>query len=160
MKLGPSSSSLSPPPPKKKPNWTINDAIDAKKLASVMIATSRLMMCVSSWARTPSSSAGVSSSMIPVVAQTVADLGERPIANAFGIDVCITATFGLGRSAWMHRRSIIACSSGASCGETSRAPTARSASLSEMNTCAAKSAAMTKIATPAFAVRATATSTT
>ena len=31
----------------------------------------------------------------------------------------------------MHSRSIIACSSGASSGETSRAPIARSASLSE-----------------------------
>ena len=34
---------------------------------------------------TPSSSAGESSSMIPVVAQTVADFGERPSAKAFGI---------------------------------------------------------------------------
>ena len=65
---------------------------------------------------TPSSSAGVSSSMMPVVAQTVAFLGERPSANAFGIDVLATATFGLGRSACTHRRSIIACSCGASCG--------------------------------------------
>ena len=71
--------------------------------------------------------------MIPVVAQTVADLGERPSANAFGIRVSATATFGLGRSAWTHRRSIIACSSGASAGVTSRAPIARSASLSEPN---------------------------
>ena len=124
----------------------MNDAIVAKKLASVMIITSRLMMCVSSCARTPSSSAGDSSSMIPVVTQTVADFCERPIANALGIEECMTATFGLGRSAWMHRRSIIAWSSGASCGETSRAPTARRASLSDAKTWAAKSAAMTKIA--------------
>ena len=82
---------------------------------------------------TPSSSAGVSSSMIPVVAQTVADLGERPSAKAFGIRVSATAILGFGRSAWMHRRSIIACSSGASAGDTSRAPMARSASLSEPN---------------------------
>ena len=60
--------------------------------------------------------------MIPVVAHTVAVFGERPIANAFGIALCITPTRGLGRSAWMQRRSIIACSSGASCGETSRTP--------------------------------------
>ena len=71
--------------------------------------------------------------MIPVVAHTVADLGERPSANAFGMRVSATATFGFGRSAWMHRRSIIACSSGASAGVTSRAPMARSASLSEPN---------------------------
>src|SRR3954454_13222950 len=157
---GPSSSSLSLPPPKKKPNWTMYDAIVAKKPASVMTSTSRLMTCVSSWARTPSSSAGDRSSMIPVVAQTVADFCERPIANAFGIAVCMTATFGLGRSAWMQRRSIIAWSSGASCGVTSRAPTARNASLSDAKTCTAKIAAMRKIATPAFAARATATSTT
>ena len=70
--------------------------------------------------------------MIPVVAQTVADFCERPRAKALGMFVCATATFGLGRSAWMHSRSIIACSSGASCGETSRAPIACSASLSEV----------------------------
>ena len=86
----------------------------AKKPASVITSTSRLATWVSSCAITPSSSAGESSSMIPVVAQTVAFLGERPIANAFGMRVSATATFGLGRSAWMHRRSIIACSSGAS----------------------------------------------
>ena len=54
--------------------------------------------------------------MMPVVAQTVADLGERPSANAFGIACLATATFGLGRSACTHRRSIIACSCGACCG--------------------------------------------
>ena len=69
--------------------------------------------------------------MIPVVAQTVAFFGERPIANAFGMRVSATATLGFGRSACTHSRSIIACSSGASCGVTSRAPMARRASLSE-----------------------------
>ena len=54
--------------------------------------------------------------MMPVVAQTVADLGERPSANAFGIAVWATATFGFGRSACTHRRSIIACSCGACSG--------------------------------------------
>ena len=105
----------------------------AKKPASVITSTSRLATWVSSCAITPSSSAGESSSMIPVVAHTVAYFGERPIANAFGIRVSATATFGFGRSAWTHRRSIIACSSGASAGVTSRAPIARSASLSEPN---------------------------
>jgi hypothetical protein len=74
----------------------------------------------------------------PVVAHTVADFWERPIANALGIEDCMTATFGLGRSAWMQRRSIIACSSGASWGETSRTPIARIAILSEAKTCSAK----------------------
>ena len=50
-----------------------------------MTITSRLATWVSSWAMTPSSSAGDSSSMMPVVAQTVAFLGERPSAKAFGI---------------------------------------------------------------------------
>ena len=86
MKLGLSSSSESPPwpPPKKKPNCTIIDAIEAKKLARVMIITSRLTMWVSSWAMTPSSSAGESSSMIPVVAQTVAFFCERPMRERVG----------------------------------------------------------------------------
>ena len=35
--------------------------------------------------------------MIPVVAHTVAFLGERPIANAFGIRVLATATRGFGQ---------------------------------------------------------------
>ena len=97
MKLGPLSSSLSLPPPKKKPNWTIIDASDAKKLAMVMIATSRLATWVSSWAMTPSSSAGERSSMMPVVAQTVAAFFERPIAKALGIEVSMTATLRLGQ---------------------------------------------------------------
>ena len=71
--------------------------------------------------------------MIPVVAHTVALFCERPRAKALGMLVCATAIFGLGRSAWMQRRSIIACSSGASCGETSRAPIACRASLSDEN---------------------------
>ena len=78
---------------------------------------------------------------MPVVAQTVACLGERPRANAFGMFVWAMATLGFGMSAWMQSRSIIACSSGASCGETSRAPIARSPSASEEKYCSAKSAA-------------------
>ena len=88
----------------------------AKKLAMVMIITSRFLTCASSWAITPSSSAGESVFMIPVVAHTVAFLGDRPMANALGTWVSATAILGLGRSAWMHRRSIIACRPGASSG--------------------------------------------
>ena len=105
----------------------------AKKLASVITITSRLITCVSSCAITPSSSAGESSSRIPRVAQTVADFCERPIANAFGIGVSITQTRGLGRSACTHSRSMIPCSSGSSSGETSLTPIVASASLSEAN---------------------------
>ena len=71
--------------------------------------------------------------MMPVVAQTTALFWERPIANAFGTGVSATAIFGFGRSAWMQSRSIIAWSPGASWGETSFAPIAASASLSERN---------------------------
>ena len=56
-----------------------------EEAASVITSTSRLPTWVSSWAMTPSSSAGESSSMIPVVAHTVADFGQRPSANAFGM---------------------------------------------------------------------------
>ena len=52
---------------------------------------------------------------MPRVAHTVAVFCERPSAQAFGICASITATRGLGRSAWMQSRSMIACSSG-SCG--------------------------------------------
>ena len=107
----------------------------AKKLASVITITSRLATWVSSCAMTPSSSAGVRISMMPVVAHTVAFFGERPRANAFGMRVLAMATFGLGRSACTHRRSIIAWNSGASAGETSRAPMAASAILSDAKSC-------------------------
>ena len=66
------------------------------------------------------------------MAHTVAVFGERPTANALGIGVSAMATRGLGRSAWMHSRSIVACSSGASWGLTSWAPIEASAILSEV----------------------------
>ena len=62
------------------------------------------------------------------------------MAKAFGTSVSATAIFGLGRSAWMQRRSIIACSPGASSGETSLAPMAARASLSENSSCDSDSA--------------------
>ena len=68
---------------------------------------------------------------MPVVTHTVAFLGDRPIANAFGNWVSTSATLGLGRLACTHRRSIIACSSGAWSGVTSWAPMAASPILSE-----------------------------
>ena len=64
--------------------------------------------------------------------QTAACLGERPVANAFGTGVSITAIFGFGRSAIAHRRSTMSCSSGASSRVTTFAPAAASASLSEV----------------------------
>ena len=67
----------------------------------------------------------------PRVAHTVADFCERPSAQALGIRASMIATRGFGRSAWMQSRSMIACRSGASAGETSCAPSAVSASLSD-----------------------------
>ena len=99
----------------------------------VMISTSRFLTCVSSCAMTPSSSLGESTDMMPVVAQTVALFCERPMRTRSARAVSATAMRGLGRSAWMQRRSIIAWSPGASWGETSLAPIADSASLSEKN---------------------------
>ena len=80
----------------------------AKKLAMVMISTSRCFTCDSSWAITPSSSLGESVRMMPVVAQTVAVFWLRPMANALGTSVSATAMRGFGRSAWMQSFSIIA----------------------------------------------------
>ena len=51
------------------------------------------------------------------MAHTVAVFGERPTAKALGIGVWAIATRGLGMLAWTHRRSMIACSCGASCGD-------------------------------------------
>ena len=153
------SSSPSPPPPKKNANWRISDASVAKKLASVITITSRLITWVSSCAITPSSSAGESSSRIPRVAQTVVFLRVLPIAKAFGIEVSMTQTLGLGRSAWTHSRSMIPCSSGSSAGETSLTPIVASAILSEANSCRSSSTTATTTITPAPAPAANSTPT-
>ncbi len=62
--------------------------------------------------------------------QTIARSGLRPVANAFGTSVSAIATLGFGVSDNAHSRSMTPCSCGASCGLTSRAPSARSATLS------------------------------
>ena len=119
----------------------ISAAIVAKKLAIVITMTSRLITCVTSCASTPSSSAGSRPRFSrPRVAQIVADFCERPSAQAFGIRASITAIFGLGRSAWMHSRSMISCSCGSSEAETSWAPSVLSAILSEPTICTLNSA--------------------
>ena len=105
------------PPPNQKPIWTMNDAIEAKKLAIVITITSRFCdvgQLVAEHA--PRARRATAARRSPVVAHTVAVFGERPTANAFGIAVCAIATRGLGMLAWMQSRSISACSSGASCG--------------------------------------------
>ena len=125
-------------------------AIVAKKLASVITSTSRWRCASSSWAITPSSSAGVRSSMIPVVAQTVACLGERPDRERVRHRACRRPR----PSAW-------ACRPGRRGARPSRAarapaparppaaPIARRASLSEPNSWnAARPPATIAIVTP------------
>ncbi len=104
----------------------------AKKLATVMISTSRLATCDSSWASTPSSSCGSSRRHSPCVTAMTACFGLRPVAKAFGTSVSTTATRGLGRLAIAQSRSTMACSSGACSGVTIFAPEAASASLSDV----------------------------
>ena len=87
--------------------------------ATVMTRTSRWATWDSSCASTPSSSSGVSLPMIPVVTQTTARLGERPVANALGMSSSEMPTRGLGMSASAQSRSIMPCSSGVSSGLTS-----------------------------------------
>ena len=100
----------------------------------------------SSCASTPSSSRGSSRSIRPVVTQTVAVLRLCPAANALGRSICETAIFGFGRSASWQRRSIVACSSGASWGSVTRARIAARASLSPKKICAsAKPPAISRI---------------
>ena len=131
----------------------------AKKLASVITITSRLITWVSSCAITPSSSAGSSSSRMPRVAHTVVDFFERPIAQALGIEVSITPTRGLGRLACTHSRSTIPCSSGSCAGVTSLTPIVASAILSEAKNCTSSIPAATITITPAPAPAANSTPT-
>src|SRR5919206_251431 len=105
-----------------------NAASIAKKLATVMIRTSRFATCESSWARTPSISFGSSRRQRPVVTATTACFGLRPVAKAFGTSVSTTATRGFGRSDMAHSRSTMSCSSGASCRSTIFAPEAATTS--------------------------------
>ena len=99
--------------------------------AIVITSTSRWATWDSSWASTASSSSAVSLPRMPVVTQTTARSGERPVAKALGMSRSATPTRGLGMSAIAQSRSIMPCSSGASSGVTSRARIARMATLSE-----------------------------
>ena len=96
---------------------------------------------------------------MPRVAHTVADFCDRPIAQAFGIEVSITPTRGLGRSACTHSRSMIPCSSGSCAGETSLTPIVASAILSEANSCTSSSTSATTTIRPAPAPAANSTPT-
>ena len=66
-----------------------------------------------------------------MVTHTAERSGERPVAKALGMWLSAIATRGLGMSAIAQSRSIMPCSSGACSGVTTRAPIARSATVSE-----------------------------
>ena len=70
--------------PKRKPNCASIEMAPATVAATVMVRMSRLRICASSWAITPSSSSRVRSWRMPVVAATAAFSGLRPVAKAFG----------------------------------------------------------------------------
>ena len=103
--------------------------------ATVITSTSRWATWESSWASTASISSASRVRRMPVVTHTTERWGDRPVAKALGMARSATPTRGLGMSASAHSRSIMPCSSGASCGLTSRARIARIASLSEEYHC-------------------------
>jgi hypothetical protein len=66
------------------------------------------------------------------VTATAACFLLRPVANAFGTSLSITATRGFGRSAMAQSRSTMSWSCGASSRSTTFAPAALRASLSDV----------------------------
>src|ERR1019366_8647273 len=70
-------------------------AIMHNPLAIVITATSRWATWEISWASTASTSRSSSRRSSPVVAQTTAAFGLRPVANAFGTSVCAIGTLGV-----------------------------------------------------------------
>ena len=103
-----------------------------RKDAIVITATSRWATWDISWASTPSSSGPSRRRSSPVVTQTTEFFWLRPVAKAFGTSESAIATRGFGMSAMAHSRSTMPCSSGASCGETTRPRIANSAMRSDM----------------------------
>ena len=86
-----------------------------------MTAASRLATCASSCAITASSSRGSSRSSRPWVRCRRKPPRFVPSIQLLGIALRSSTIAGFGRSATMHSRSTIACSSGASAGESRRA---------------------------------------
>ncbi len=66
---------------------------------TVMVRVSRFFTCASSCAITPRISSRVSMSSRPVVAQTAAFCGLRPVAKALGWSFGMMAIIGRGRPA-------------------------------------------------------------
>src|SRR5690606_15222644 len=100
--------------------------------AMLEIRMSRLYTCDSSCPSTARNSRSSSSSRIPVVQQTAEFRGLRPVANAFGADVGLTYSRGIGCRADVANSRTIRYIAGCSASDTGRARIARSASLSEL----------------------------
>src|SRR5919201_1058892 len=106
------------------------------RLSSVRTSTSRFRICVSSCASTPSNSSISNRSIRPVVTATTELFGPLPVANALGIFVLITATFGFGRLFLATILSIISCNFGNCSLVTTFAPELQRTILSEKYHCA------------------------
>ena len=101
--------------------------------AQVITATSRFLTWASSCPSTASTSLSLSRVRSPRVTATTAFFGLRPVAKALGTWVSMIAIFfGLGMSYIWARRSIVECSRGSSCADTSLAPVDMRTSLSDM----------------------------
>lgn len=91
---------------------------------------SRLYTCDSSWARTPRSSRSFRIRRIPVVQQTAACCGSRPVAKALGEAVGEMYSRGIGFRLSVASSRTIRYITGAWCSPTCWACIARSTSLS------------------------------
>ena len=106
------------------------------EMPSAMVAAveavrmSRLRTWLISCASTPRISRALQRLRIPVVQQTAAWAGLRPVAKAFGEGSSLMYTRGLGMPAAAASSATIWCSSGACWGDTSTAWAARTAMLS------------------------------
>ncbi len=86
-------------PPKMRAKLAKAEIAPAMVAVTVMVRVSRFFTCASSCAMTARTSSRVSKSSRPVVAQTAAFFGSRPVAKAFGWSEGMIATFGRGRPA-------------------------------------------------------------
>ena len=88
-------------PPNQKANRAMTEMIPAMPAAMVLIRISLCFTWLISWPSTPATSRGVSISISPVVTQTAACSGFRPVAKALGSAVSTTYTRGMG--SWARR---------------------------------------------------------
>ena|SRR5207249_6298189 len=94
-------------PPKKKANLARNVIDMAMAAATEPIRMSRLVTWDSSWERTPRSSRSSRIWRIPLVTETAACCGFRPVAKAFGWAMSLTKMRGIGMAfAWVSSRTM------------------------------------------------------